>query len=273
MPKVDGLMPILPSHTFRSHDYQAKLDVADVSGKVSAKRCGRIHVKKGTTPRPRFGPSSAFRPNTCLMQVPAGQANWKCGVKRCVRERGGEHDMTGRKLSDRRNGGEMASFQLAFHLAATTISSCPIAFACAAIRASPMEKPTALQRDSDSDRSPSDNEKVVGVEPGAFESATASHLPPDPDEGLTDAEKAKIVSRSPYTKFGDSGFGRTEHCYGSSTSASSPGSASSTSSASSTGPTSEMPDWTASRVPCISQGANTMPLYPSSSFPIRSPSP
>ncbi len=136
-----------------------------------------------------------------------------------------------------------------------------------------MEKVTALRRDSDSDRSPSDNEKVVGVEPGAFETATASHLPPDPDEGLTDAEKAKIVSRSSPSKFNSSGFCRTEHYYGSSTFASSPGSASSTSSASSTGPTSEMPDWTTWRVPCISQGANTTPLSLSSSSPTRSPSP
>lgn len=63
-----------------------------------------------------------------------------------------------------------------------------------------MEKPTALHRDSDSDRTPSDNEKVVGVEPGAFETATALHLPPDPDEGLTDAEKAKIVSCLSYKR-------------------------------------------------------------------------
>lgn len=53
-----------------------------------------------------------------------------------------------------------------------------------------MEKPTA-QRDSSSD-----DEKKVGVEPGAFENATVAHLPPDPDAGLSEAEKAKIVSTS-----------------------------------------------------------------------------
>ena len=78
-----------------------------------------------------------------------------------------------------------------------------------------MEKVTALRRDSDSDRSPSDNEKVVGVEPGAFETATASHLPPDPDEGLTDAEKARIVSCPTLYKFDDLGSCRTDSCYGS----------------------------------------------------------
>ena len=46
---------------------------------------------------------------------------------------------------------------------------------------------------SDSDSIPSDDEKKVGVEPGAFETAATHELPSDPDEGLSDAEKANIV--------------------------------------------------------------------------------
>ena len=63
-----------------------------------------------------------------------------------------------------------------------------------------MEKPGDLKRDSDS-RSPSDDEKDVAVKPGAFETATVPHLPPDPDEGLSDEEKARIVSRSSSLSF------------------------------------------------------------------------
>ena len=42
-----------------------------------------------------------------------------------------------------------------------------------------------------SDRSPSDDETRVG---GNKAFGTMANLPPDPDEGLSDAEKAKIVS-------------------------------------------------------------------------------
>ena len=66
-----------------------------------------------------------------------------------------------------------------------------------------MEKTIAGPRDSDSGHSPSDDEKQVGVEPGAFETATVSQLPPDPDHGLSDAEKAEIVSRPRYCKTTD----------------------------------------------------------------------
>ena len=48
--------------------------------------------------------------------------------------------------------------------------------------------------DSDSTHSPiHDNEKVVGVEPGAFETRGRGQLPPDPDAGLSEEEKAHIV--------------------------------------------------------------------------------
>ena len=53
-----------------------------------------------------------------------------------------------------------------------------------------------MKTDSDSDHSPSDDEKKVGVEPGAFESLATPQLPSDPDQGLSDAEKAAIVSSS-----------------------------------------------------------------------------
>ena len=48
-------------------------------------------------------------------------------------------------------------------------------------------------KDSDSGHSPSDDGKKVGVEEGAFESLAAKQLPPDPDAGLSDEEKARIV--------------------------------------------------------------------------------
>ena len=48
--------------------------------------------------------------------------------------------------------------------------------------------------DSDSANSPSDDEKKLGVRPGDLEGLATHQLPPDPDEGLSDAEKARIVS-------------------------------------------------------------------------------
>ena len=48
--------------------------------------------------------------------------------------------------------------------------------------------------DSDSTHSPiHDNEKVVGVEQGAFETRGRGQPPPDPDAGLSEEEKAHIV--------------------------------------------------------------------------------
>ncbi len=50
-------------------------------------------------------------------------------------------------------------------------------------------------RDSDSGHSPSDDEKrVTGVEAGGFENIGHDELPPDPDAGFSEAEKAAIVS-------------------------------------------------------------------------------
>ncbi|KAL8713597.1 MAG: hypothetical protein Q9220_002459 [cf. Caloplaca sp. 1 TL-2023] len=51
------------------------------------------------------------------------------------------------------------------------------------------------KRDSDSGHSPSDDEKAVGVRPGGFEELGHGDLPPDPDAGLSDEEKAKIDRR------------------------------------------------------------------------------
>ncbi|KAI9715780.1 MAG: hypothetical protein M1812_005779 [Candelaria pacifica] len=55
-----------------------------------------------------------------------------------------------------------------------------------------MKTTTQHISDSDSGRLPSDDEKRLGVEPGAFETAHKHQLPPDPDAGLSDEEKAKI---------------------------------------------------------------------------------
>ena len=45
----------------------------------------------------------------------------------------------------------------------------------------------------DSDSVPSDDDKVTGVEAGPFESLGHGELPPDPDAGLSEAEKKAIV--------------------------------------------------------------------------------
>ena len=55
-------------------------------------------------------------------------------------------------------------------------------------------KQSVEQQDSDSTHSPSDvNEKVVGVGQGEFETLGHGELPPDPDAGLSEEEKARIV--------------------------------------------------------------------------------
>ena len=50
--------------------------------------------------------------------------------------------------------------------------------------------------DSDSLHTPIDDEKKIGAGSGEFKSLATHQLPPDPDAGLSDAEKAKIVSFS-----------------------------------------------------------------------------
>ena len=82
----------------------------------------------------------------------------------------------------------------------------------------------SMKTDSDSDHSPSEDEKKVGVEAGAFESLATHQLPPDPDEGLSDAQKAAIVSSSPYYHTLSSRLARTRDSSSSSTSDSFPGS-------------------------------------------------
>ena len=53
----------------------------------------------------------------------------------------------------------------------------------------------SLQKHHDSDSVPSDDEKkITGVGQGQFETLGHGELPPDPDAGLSEAEKAAIVS-------------------------------------------------------------------------------
>ncbi|KAL8758229.1 MAG: hypothetical protein Q9199_001639 [Rusavskia elegans] len=51
------------------------------------------------------------------------------------------------------------------------------------------------KRDSDSGHSPSDDEKKVGASPGQFQALGRADLPPDPDAGLSQEEKARIDRR------------------------------------------------------------------------------
>ena len=53
----------------------------------------------------------------------------------------------------------------------------------------------SLPKHHDSDSVPSDDEKrVTGVQQGQFETLGHGELPPDTDAGLSEAEKAAIVS-------------------------------------------------------------------------------
>lgn len=47
-------------------------------------------------------------------------------------------------------------------------------------------------------RSPSDDEKKLGVDAGEFETLGRHELPLDPDAGLSEEEKARIVSLSSF---------------------------------------------------------------------------
>jgi len=50
------------------------------------------------------------------------------------------------------------------------------------------------QNDSDTSHSPVDDKGgVVGVEEGGFETLGHGQLPPDPDAGLSEEERARIV--------------------------------------------------------------------------------
>jgi len=50
------------------------------------------------------------------------------------------------------------------------------------------------QNDSDTSHSPVDDKgRVVGVEEGGFETLGHGQLPPDPDAGLSEEERARIV--------------------------------------------------------------------------------
>ena len=89
-------------------------------------------------------------------------------------------------------------------------------------------KRAKMKTDSNSDHSPSDDEKKVGVKPGAFENLGTHELPPDPDEGLNDAEKAKIVSFAAQLSDSSLWFPRTESSCSSLTFVLSPGSVFST---------------------------------------------
>ncbi len=136
--------------------------------------------------------------------------------------------------------------------------------------------------DSDSGNSPTDDEKndekKIGVAPGGFETLAHGELPPDPDAGLSAAEKARVVrprnlTRGPLprcmlTRFCAAAC-RTRNCCWDSTSSSSPGSVCFTSWLSSTGPISAMRGSTASRLIWTSRVASTMPRSPSSSSRTR----
>ena len=74
------------------------------------------------------------------------------------------------------------------------LGSCTSLLVRLSIRSPYSWMPDMKTSDSDSGHTPSDDEKKVGVEPGAFESLATHQLPPDPDEGLSDHEKANIVS-------------------------------------------------------------------------------
>lgn len=80
-----------------------------------------------------------------------------------------------------------------------------------------------MKTDSDSDHSPSDDEKKVGVEQGAFESLATPQLPPDPDQGLSDVEKAAVVRSSASYYVPSSPLARTGDSSSSLTSDLSPG--------------------------------------------------
>lgn len=54
-------------------------------------------------------------------------------------------------------------------------------------------KPSTEHIDSDSGRSPSGDEKTIGVEQGALETRGDGELPPDPDAHLSPEERAAIV--------------------------------------------------------------------------------
>lgn len=55
-------------------------------------------------------------------------------------------------------------------------------------------KPAVEHVDSDSGHTPSDDEKKIGlVDEAGF--TGHGHLPPDPDAGLSDEERARIVSK------------------------------------------------------------------------------
>ncbi len=63
----------------------------------------------------------------------------------------------------------------------------------------------SLQKHHDSDSAPSDDEKkVTGVGQGQFETLGHGELPPDPDAGLSEAEKAAIVSTMAATMLNES---------------------------------------------------------------------
>lgn len=68
----------------------------------------------------------------------------------------------------------------------------------------------SLQKHHDSDSTPSDDEKkITGVGEGDFETLGHGELPPDPDAGLSAAEKAAIVSISALTMVKTSAKHRT----------------------------------------------------------------
>ena len=62
-----------------------------------------------------------------------------------------------------------------------------------------MKPSTERVLDSDSGRTPSDEEKRVAVDPIASEKYRHGDLPDDPDVGVSDEERARIVSQQQIT--------------------------------------------------------------------------
>ena len=57
-----------------------------------------------------------------------------------------------------------------------------------------VEKEVLGHKDSSSGSSPHDEDIKMGIRPGQLGPADTAPLPPDPDDGLSDEEKRRIVS-------------------------------------------------------------------------------
>ena len=60
-----------------------------------------------------------------------------------------------------------------------------------------VEKDAIGQQDSSSGHSPSEEDVKMGVQPGGHGPGDTVRLPPDPDNGLSEEERKRIVSLGP----------------------------------------------------------------------------